>query len=269
MAAARNKVLKKGEEKIFKNVFQDLEDYKIARSLNSRTFDQIIWLEEKNIFNDDIETKWAKKTHWSHDIEFGRQILNGINPGAIERCTILPGNFPVTNSDVLGLLSRGTTLAEQMKGGNIYIINHKILEGVDTGTFPMGVKKGKKLNMAVPMCLFYHNTKKHEFKPIAIQLQQYSTDGVTKVPIWTPKDNDPKNDKFDWLLAKMWFRHADFQVHQMKYHLSFTHLLVEPIAVATFLCLPPSHPIHKLVREHLQYVIAINVIGRQTLISKV
>ena len=67
----------------------------------------------------------------------------------------------------------------------------------------------------------------------------------------------------------MWFRHADYQVHQMKYHLAFTHLLVEPIAVATFRCLPPAHPLFKLLREHLQFVIAINVYGRDALIGLV
>ena len=55
----------------------------------------------------------------------------------------------------------------------------------------------------------------------------------------------------------------------MRSHLAFTHLLVEPIAVATFRCLPPVHPVHKLLREPLQYVIAINTIGRHTLIAPV
>ena len=149
-----------------------------------------------------------------------------------------------------------------MENGNIYIINHKILEGISTGYYPYGSgpEKGTKLEMASPICLLYHGTD-DELRPIAIQLGQSPGDAF---PIWTP--NDKEND---WLLAKMWFRHADYQVHQMKSHLALTHLIIEPIAVAMFRCLMPCHPVHKLLREHLQFVIAINVIGRANLIGSV
>ena len=100
-----------------------------------------------------------------------------------------------------------------------------------------------------------------DFRPIAIQLGQ--TPGP-EFPIWTPNDAE-----YDWLLAKMWFRNADYQVHQMKSHLALTHLLVEPVAIAMFRCLPPAHPVHKLLREHVQFVIAINTIGRVILLTKV
>ena len=52
---------------------------------------------------------------WMTDVEFGRQILNGVNPVVIERCTKLPPNFPVTTDMVKGSLNRGKTLEEEMK----------------------------------------------------------------------------------------------------------------------------------------------------------
>ena len=52
---------------------------------------------------------------WTTDVEFGRQILNGVNPVVIKRCTELPSNFPVTNEMVNGSLSGGKTLLEEMK----------------------------------------------------------------------------------------------------------------------------------------------------------
>ena len=55
----------------------------------------------------------------------------------------------------------------------------------------------------------------------------------------------------------------------MKFHLALTHLFLEPFAIALYRCLPPVHPIFKMLREHLHYAIAINVIGRQSLISEV
>ena len=51
---------------------------------------------------------------WMADIEFGRQMLNGINPVVIKRCTKLPSNFPVTTDMVKGSLNRGKTLDEEM-----------------------------------------------------------------------------------------------------------------------------------------------------------
>ena len=52
---------------------------------------------------------------WTTDVEFGRQILNGVNPVVIRRCTKLPSNFPVTNEMVKGSLNKGKTLDEEIK----------------------------------------------------------------------------------------------------------------------------------------------------------
>ena len=52
---------------------------------------------------------------WTTDVEFGRQILNGVNPVVINKCTQLPSNFPVTQDMLKGLLNRGLTLEEEMK----------------------------------------------------------------------------------------------------------------------------------------------------------
>ena len=198
---------------------------------------------------------WILDDTWRQDEEFGREILNGINPAQVRRCKKLPDNFPVTDSHTTGILTRGKGLQEEMDDGNIYIINHEILENISTGNY-----NEKSIQLAVPICLFYVRDD-DEFVPIAIQLGQSPG---SDFPIWTPKDKP-----LDWMLAKMWFKNADFQVHQMRSHLAYTHFLMEPFAVAMYRCLPPVHPIHKLLREHLQSVIAINTIGRSRLIQLV
>ena len=290
---AKNKVIKQTLTMKQKYKYDTLDDYlaaarKLRDSLWFERFIKSSWLEDDNVKGHNIHDTTSngpkylqhpKITHWSHDVEFGRQMLNGINPHVIRKCKYgeIPSNFPIGNNDVIGLLPRGTTFEDEMKDGNIYIINHKILEGISTGVYPIGKKLekgGRLLELASPICLLHHNREENTLKPIAIQLQQFSKDqygNKTKipVPIWTPNDFDPCKDVYDWLYAKMWFRHADFQVHQMKSHLSLTHLLIEPIAIATFRCLPPVHPIHKLLREHIQFVVAINTYGRDSLMSKV
>ena len=52
---------------------------------------------------------------WTRDEEIGRQILNGINPVIIRRCTSLPTNFPVTTKMVEESLVRGLTLEQEME----------------------------------------------------------------------------------------------------------------------------------------------------------
>lgn len=50
---------------------------------------------------------------WITDAEFGQQILNGVNPVVIRKCTRLPENFPVTNEMVQPMIHH--TLDEEMK----------------------------------------------------------------------------------------------------------------------------------------------------------
>jgi arachidonate 5-lipoxygenase len=230
----------------FKDFFEFQDYSKAAKQLNKHKWMGLHYLEDDK---------------WMEDEEFGRQMLNGMNPALIELCTTLPDNFLVLNEDVTLLLSRGMTLQEEILQGNVYIIDLKILQDISTGSFPPGSDKEEdKLQLAVPLCLLYHDSDGH-LRPIAIQLGQ---EPGPKFPVWTPNDG-----KWAWLLAKMWFRNAEHQVHQIRCHLALTHLLVEPIAIATFRCLPAQHPVHKLLREHLYYVVAINVFGRLRLISPV
>ena len=61
------------------------------------------------------EVRVHNAARWTTDVEFGRQMLNGVNPVVIERCTKLPDNFPVTNEMVKGVLNRGLTLQQEME----------------------------------------------------------------------------------------------------------------------------------------------------------
>ena len=90
-----------------------------------------------------------------------------------------------------------------LKDGRVYLVDCKELEGIKRN----GENGDCKLcYMAEPLCLFYVKLS-GDLVPIAIQLFQRPSDSN---PIWTPEDAP-----YDWLLAKMWFRNADHQVHQV------------------------------------------------------
>ena len=194
---------------------------------------------------------------WDSDAEFGRQTLNGLNPVVIKRVKVIPEKFPVTDKDVGSLLKRGMSLQEEAAAGNIYMVDFEILKGIPTGW--KGLKKGKgaRLELAAAMALFYHEPSDDQLLPVAIQLGQAPGPDC---PIWTPLDS-----REDWLLAKFWFRHADAQVAQVATHLASSHFLVEPFAVAMHRCLMPAHPVHRMLKEHLKFIISIDTLGREVL----
>ncbi|KAM9335656.1 arachidonate 12-lipoxygenase, 12S-type [Symphorus nematophorus] len=191
--------------------------------------------------------------HWKEDWFFGYQCMNGSNPRMIQRCKKLPENFPVSLDMVQSSMAPRTNLDKELKAGNIYLLDYAIMDGIPTNTI-----RGKPQYIAAPLCLLYQHPD-DGLIPIAIQLEQ--TPGPD-TPIFLPKD-----PTLAWLFAKMWVRHAEFQVFQLLSHLLRTHLVIEVICVATLRQLPAVHPIYKLLAPHLRYTLEINCRGRTQLIS--
>ncbi|KAF4114001.1 hypothetical protein G5714_004224 [Onychostoma macrolepis] len=189
--------------------------------------------------------------YWNKDYMFGYQFLNGCNPVMIRKCTKLPDKFPVTHEMVEGCLRRGVTLQEELQAGNIYIADYEILKGVPASS--------SQRYLTAPICLLYKNNL-NQIVPIAIQLSQ--TPGEMS-PIFLPSDN-----KYDWMLAKMWVKSSDFIVHQLVTHLLKTHLLAEVFEIAMYRQLSAVHPVYKLLIPHVRFTIAINAKARENLISE-
>ncbi|KAE8300256.1 Hydroperoxide isomerase ALOXE3 [Larimichthys crocea] len=198
---------------------------------------------------------WSKRTaisdyvqkHWKEDAFFGYQFLNGVNPMLIQRCTALPGNFPVTDEMVQ------FSLEDEMKEGNIFLCDYKCLDEVELQEID-----GKKQYLMAPLVLL-HKIPDNKLMPIAIQLKQ------------TPADDNPiflPTDECDWLMAKMFVRSANFHEHEYSVHLLRTHLLAEVFAVSLLRNVPMVHPLYKLLKLHTRYTLQINVLARLHLISE-
>ncbi|KAM3840220.1 polyunsaturated fatty acid 5-lipoxygenase isoform 2-T2 [Vipera latastei] len=193
--------------------------------------------------------------HWQEDFMFGYQFLNGCNPVLIKKCIELPKKFPVTTEMVEYSLERNLTLEQEIKQGNIFIVDYELLDGVEVNkTDPCTVQY-----LAAPICLLYKNLE-NKILPIAIQINQ---DPDQNNPIFLPSDA-----KYDWLLAKTWVRSSDFHIHQTVTHLLRTHLISEVFAVAMFRQLPEIHPLFKLLVPHGRFTIAINTKAREQLICE-
>lgn len=190
--------------------------------------------------------------HWKEDWFFGYQVLNGVNPMLIRRCSALPGNLPVTDEMVF---SGGQfTLEGELQKGNIFLCDYKNLDGIKANTI-----NGKKQYLMAPLVLL-HKTADDKLMPIAIQLKQTP---AADNPIFVPTDSE-----YDWLTAKIFVRSADFSEHQLNVHLLRTHLLAEVFAVSLLRNVPMVHPLYKLLVPHTRYTLQINYLARLALISE-
>ncbi|XP_034058972.1 arachidonate 8S-lipoxygenase-like [Gymnodraco acuticeps] len=209
---------------------------------------------------DDIRAiLWTKNSladhvrkHWTEDAFFGYQYLNGVNPMLIRRCSALPKNVPVTDEMVF---PRGLyTLAEEMKKGNIFLCDYKLLHGLKAN-----IIDGKQQYMMAPLVLL-HKTPDDKLKPVAIQLKQTPAGDN---PIFLPTDSE-----YDWLMAKVFVRSADFNLHEINGHLLRTHLLAEVFTVSLMRNVSRKHLLHKLLLPHTRDTLEINVLARNYLISE-
>uniref|UniRef100_A0A674A3I9 Arachidonate 15-lipoxygenase B-like n=1 Tax=Salmo trutta TaxID=8032 RepID=A0A674A3I9_SALTR len=191
--------------------------------------------------------------HWKEDEFFGYQYLNGCNPMLIRRCSELPANFPVTEDMVKPSLRGSSSLLRELQSGTIFLLDYKNLDGLKAN-----VINRKKQYMAAPLVLLYR-TPDEKLIPIAIQLKQTP---AKDNPIFLPSDSE-----YDWLLAKIFVRSADFQEHQLNVHLLRTHLLAEVFAVALLRNMPMVHPLYKLLIPHTRYTLQINLLARAFLIA--
>uniref|UniRef100_H3DKZ7 Arachidonate epidermal lipoxygenase 3 n=1 Tax=Tetraodon nigroviridis TaxID=99883 RepID=H3DKZ7_TETNG len=192
------------------------------------------------------------RDHWKEDSFFGYQFLNGVNPMLIRRCSALPANLPVTDE----MVSNGGQfrLEEEMQKGNIFLCDYKNLDGIKANTI-----NGKKQYLMAPLVLL-HNTPDDKLMPIAIQLKQIP---AADNPIFLPTDPE-----YDWLIAKIFVRSADFSEHQLNAHLLRTHLLAEVFAISLLRNMPMVHPLYKLLIPHTRYTLQINLLARIRLISE-
>ncbi|XP_073469606.1 polyunsaturated fatty acid lipoxygenase ALOX15B-like isoform X1 [Aquarana catesbeiana] len=212
-----------------------LEDIKLVSSLRRSQYSDIV------------------SKIWKEDAFFGSQYLNGINPTLIKKCVKIPGNFPVTEQMVAPSLGASTNLQKELQNGHIFLADYEVFQGVPANTI-----NGKPQYSAAPMCLLWKNPQ-NQLVPIAIQISQIPGKNF---PIFLPSDSE-----YDWVLAKIWVRSADFQLHEVDTHLLRTHLLAEVFSIATTRQLPMGHPMYKLIIPHLRYTLEINAFARTKLIG--
>ncbi|MGM3306656.1 lipoxygenase family protein [Anabaena sp. WFMT] len=176
------------------------------------------------------------------DREFVRQRVAGANPTVLRRVqTNDQGFLQALATQPYKLANNGTIdLIKSASENRLFIADYPLLRNLKVTDLQPGKYVGS------PTALFHRTDKGLE--PILIEVQK----GRVVTPGITGEAAD------DWMKAKLYFQTADATHHELIAHLSYTHLAMEALAIATPRQLPSNHPVYQLLSPHFQFLIAIN-----------
>ncbi len=199
------------------------------------------------------------KTFRNDDI-FAQQRLSGCNPMELKNVLALDyslrDKLGITDEIFQAVLSatrhreRINTLESAIREGGLFVTDYAVLDSV---------KPKEKQFLSAPIALYFAQRTRGDFQliPIAIQLGQVPGESLLCTPL----------DGVDWTLAKLITQMADFYVNQLYRHLGQTHLVMEPIALATVRELATRHPVNVLLKPHFEFTMAINSLADEVLIN--
>jgi hypothetical protein len=195
---------------------------------------------------------------WKDDYEFARQAVQGISPVHIQLITALPQGLLLSDGELRGLLSPGSSLEQALAARRVFLLDFEILNGIPM--FRKVDEDGVEERRWAPTarCLLYLDDTR-QLRPIAIQLGR----DPERDPVFTPNDSE-----YDWLVAKIYLRCSEGNTHQMVEHALRTHFVAEPFVMATMRNLSDPHPVYKLMRRHFRYTLAINEGARKSLLAE-
>jgi arachidonate 15-lipoxygenase len=165
----------------------------------------------------------------------------------------IPRNFPISNEIFQKTKQFASDdLQRAINAGRVFFSDYKDLNEMVSGQHPEQPKY-----IYQPIVAFAQPEKGGLMVPFAIQCGQ-SPDAF---PIFTPADS------YSWQTAKgiVWVAHYCY--HELLSHLGLTHLLIEPIVIATRRQLHERHPIYALLSPHFEGTMNINSLAVTSLIQ--
>lgn len=189
--------------------------------------------------------------HWRDDVEFCRQLIQGLNPLMIRTVRSME-EIP---KSMVNLSAQGKSLPELIKAGRLFILDYALLSKL---------KLYRNMVFYAPIVLVYRELLpggESRLNLVGIQLTRDEGHNV----VYTASGSPPNR----YLYAKIQVACADNQYHQFIYHLGLAHLSTEPMVIAhhNAFYYHKEHPIGKLLAPHFRETIGINYLARQTLVA--
>jgi Lipoxygenase/C2 domain len=204
-------------------------------------------------FHAHVEAPTRVIERWKDDVEFCRQLIQGVNPLVI-RAVRATAEIP---PGMRSLRAQGKCLQELIDARRLFILDYEKLAGLE---------RHRDMVFYAPIVLVYRETldKGSRLNLVGLQLTR-SAEGDDVV---YTAGTSPENR---YLYAKIQVACADNIHHQFISHLGLAHLAMEPLVIAHHNVFTPAknagHPIGKLLAPHLAQTIGVNYLARQTLIS--
>lgn len=188
-----------------------------------------------------------QRTDGLSDREFAHQRVAGPNPMSLHR-VLDRSDLAVWQTEQLCVSSNGVAidLEAAVSQNRLFVVDYPLLEFA-----PADLQVGRYVGS--PKALFYQGKT---LEPLLIQVEP-------KGKVYTPHGNAD-----DWMRAKLYVQVADVTQHELLTHLCYTHLAMEVFAIATPRQLPVNHPLYRLLKPHLQFLLAINTRGNEILLGE-
>lgn len=186
------------------------------------------------------------------DSSFARNFVAATNPLIIERIEALDSRFPLTEDQFKSVMGAAASLAGYGSEGRLFLADYRMLKGAQTGVYA-----GAPKYLYAPLALFAADDQ-GTLVPVAIQLEQ--SPGSDN-PIFLPGHG------VNWDIAKLLVMVADCNVSALYFHQARTHMVIEPIVLATHRRLSTAHPLHILLDPHFEGTLFINSLGQKSVFA--
>lgn len=187
---------------------------------------------------------------WKDDVEFCRQLIQGVNPLVLALCT----NKTTIPEGLRQLSAQGRSVSELIDERRLFILDYALIEGIP---------QYRDMFVYAPVCLVYREKIEGTTSRLNILGFQLTREFDGTDEVFIPGSLTP----YRYLFAKMHVACADNQYHQWVSHLGGAHLAMEPLAIAHHNAFAEGHPIGDILRPHFQDTIGINYLAGETLFS--
>jgi arachidonate 15-lipoxygenase len=189
------------------------------------------------------------------DGAFADYFVAGLNPLMIRRMTEIPGKLKLTQELFAGHPAFAQdAVQDALAEGRLFIVDYEALTALEPGNHP--------------------DQPKYVYAPIVILALPRGSDNLEVIGVQTGQDKDQhpvvtaRSGTWDWLIAKTIVKTADINYHEVASHLGLTHLVIDPIVVATYRQLSDKHPLHQLLAPHFEGTLPINALAVRRLINR-
>lgn len=227
---------------------------------------------------------------WWSDAKFAQQFLTGTNPTTVKHAGSLWIDRFRKAAEVQG--EPGQAVADLLRADNadsFYVQDYSYFREAahygESGTFaedaPMKAGTGGETKYCAAPVVLFRLPESGQLHPIAIVLD-YKIDMAHSVTIFNKRLEavDPNSTKaleqleaekndWPWRYAKQVVQMADWCLHEVIVHLTWTHLVEEATIVAANRAFEVTHPVFRLLEPHWYRTLPINAGARATLVPTI